>query len=51
MLKIAFNIDLAFASVELEFHHLLVFIVIVNSSPSPRDLRLDLWTRKYPDVT
>lgn len=51
ILKIAFNIDLAFGSVELEFHHLLAFIVIVLSSPPPRALRLDLWSRKSPDVT
>ena len=51
MLKIAFNIGLAFGSVELEFHHLLAFIVIVLSFPPPRALRLGFWSRKSPDVT
>lgn len=44
VLRIAFNIDPAFGSVELEFHHLLAVIPIVLSSPPPRALRLDLWS-------
>ncbi|PKU31714.1 hypothetical protein llap_17982 [Limosa lapponica baueri] len=51
ILKIAFNIDLAFGSVELEFHRLLAFIIIVLISPPPRALRLGLWFRKSPGVT
>lgn len=51
MLKIAFNIDLAFGSVELEFHPLLALTVIILSSLPPRALRLDLWSRKSPDAT
>lgn len=51
VLKIAFNIGLAFGSVELKFHPLLAFIPIVLSSPAPRALRWDLWSRKSPGMT
>lgn len=46
--KVVFNIDLAFGSIELEFYHLLAFILIVLRSPPPRALRLELLSGKAP---
>lgn len=46
--KVVFNIDLAFESIELEFYHLLAFILIVLRSPPPRALRLELLSGKAP---